>query len=489
MENPKSQAPAEGKRNILITSALPYVNNVPHLGNIVGSVLSGDVFERYCRLRDYVALYVCGTDEYGTTTEVRAKMENLSPREICNKYHSLHKQIYDWFDISFDQFGRTSTPQHTVFCQNVFDSLFANKLLEDRNIEQLFCDRCLKFLADSLIEGNCPGCGSTSKGDQCESCNMFLNPRDLINPICMICRASTATLRNTDHLFLDFSSLHDKLLSLSNAILFSNQQAKKCCETLLNENKHPPPKCISRDLYWGVPVPIDNDKFKHKVLYVWFNAPLGYISMTECYTSNWELWWKTKNSDNINYDVELHQFMGKDNVPFHSAFFPSYLIGTGDNWTLPHSIHATHFLLFEGLKFSKSNGIGIFGDQVKETNIPVEVWRYYLMSVRPESADSSFSWQDLQAKLNGELCDNLGNFINRVLTFVDKKPPAKGFGSVIPDVCDYVPTARDNTFVDYLKRYITEYVQAMEKAKLKDGLKAAMNISGEGNRYLQESQV
>ncbi|KMT20269.1 hypothetical protein BVRB_1g002730 [Beta vulgaris subsp. vulgaris] len=476
MSQSEEKVPISGKRNILVTSALPYVNNVPHLGNIIGCVLSADIFARFCRLRGDNVLFVCGTDEYGTTTEVRAAKDNLTPREICDKYHPLHKETYDWFDIKFDQFGRTSTPEHTVICHEVLDSLNNKKLLEENVLEQLYCEQCLKFLADSLVEGQCPRCLLPCKGDQCESCGAFVNARDLLSPTCKICGSLSLTLRKSEHLFLKLADLQQDLRALSDRITFSNQQAVTHTNNLLHNELQP--KCITRDLKWGVPVP----KFKEKVLYVWFDAPLGYISITKCHTSKWELWWK--NPEN----VELHCFMGKDNVPFHSVYFPSYLIGTGEKWTLPHSIHATHFLLYGAGKFSKSNGIGVFGDDAKKTDIPVEVWRYYLTSVRPETSDSRFFWKDLQAKLNSELADNLGNFINRVLTFV-AKPPEKGYNSVIPDVSDVVLTEMDTELCDYLKHYVQEYVKTLEKGKLKDGLKAAMAIANEGNRYFQRSQV
>ncbi|CAH9143742.1 unnamed protein product [Cuscuta epithymum] len=469
----------EGQRNILVTSALPYVNNVPHLGNIIGSVLSADVYARFCRLRGYNVLYVCGTDEYGTTTEVKAKQENLTPRQICDKYHTLHRKIYEWFDISFDHFGRTSTPEHTVLCQDVFNSLNRNNLLKEKTIEQLYCEGCSMFLADTYVQGNCPRCLLSCKGDQCESCSAFLNARDLLNPICTICHSSSSSLllRSRDHLFLELDSVKGDLQGHFKKMSFSNQQSERDTQKVLDAELRS--KCITRDLQWGVPVPID--KFKDKVMYVWFDAPLGYASITKCHMLEWELWWKNPQN------VELHQFMGKDNVPFHTVLFPAYLIGTGDNWTLPHAIHATHFLLFGAGKFSKSKGVGVFGDDAIRTNIPAEVWRYYLISLRPETNDSTFSWEDFQAKLNNELTNNLGNLINRVLSIV-AKPPGKGYDFTVPDVCA-VLSEIDSDFVANLKCYMQEYLKALEKAKLKDGLKAAMSIASEGNRYFQKTEV
>ncbi|KAK8684907.1 hypothetical protein V6N13_040921 [Hibiscus sabdariffa] len=482
-QNPTApKLPVPGKRNVLITSALPYVNNVPHLGNIIGSVLSADVFARYCRLRGYNAIYICGTDEYGTTTETKAMEENCTPQEICDKYHALHKEVYDWFDISFDKFGRTSTPEQTEVCQAIFKKLWENNWLTENTMQQLFCDTCQRFLADRLVEGTCPdgGCNyDSARGDQCEKCGKLLNPTDLKEPRCKACQ-NTPHIRDTRHLFLELPLLEDKLVEYiskksvagswsQNAIHTTNAWLTKGLEA----------RCITRDLKWGVPVPHEN--FKDKVFYVWFDAPIGYVSITSCYTSDWEKWWK--NPEN----VELFQFMGKDNIPFHTVMFPSTLLGTGENWTLMKTISVTEYLNYEAGKFSKSKGIGVFGNDVKDTKIPAEVWRYYLLTNRPEVSDTLFTWDDLQAKLNNELLSNLGNFINRVLSFI-AKPPGQGYGSIIPDA----PTAESHPLTKALGekvgKHLEQYIEAMEKVKLKQGLRTAMSLSSEGNAYLQESQ-
>ncbi|KAD7478040.1 hypothetical protein R6Q59_026451 [Mikania micrantha] len=480
--------PIPGKRNILITSALPYVNNVPHLGNIIGCVLSADVFARYCRLRGYNAIYICGTDEYGTATETKALEENCTPKEICDKYHAIHRDVYKWFNISFDEFGRTSTPQQTEVCQAIFKKLLENNWLSENTMQQLYCDTCSKFLADRLVEGNCPtpGCNyDSARGDQCEKCGKLLNPTELINPRCKVC-ATSPRIRDTDHLFLELplleSKLRDYISTMSVAGSWS-QNAIHATNAWLKEGLRQ--RCITRDLKWGVPVPLE--KFKDKVFYVWFDAPIGYVSITNCYTQEWEKWWK--NPEN----VELYQFMGKDNVPFHTVMFPSTLIGTGESWTMMKTISVTEYLNYEAGKFSKSKGIGVFGNDAKDTNIPVEVWRYYLLTNRPEVSDTLFTWADLQAKLNSELLNNLGNFINRVLSFVAKDPDSEsgkgsGYNSIVPDAPDAESHPLTKALGEKIGNYVDQYVEAMEKVKLKQGLKIAMNISGEGNAYLQESQ-
>ncbi|MCL7040990.1 hypothetical protein MKW94_014730 [Papaver nudicaule] len=309
--------PIPGRRNIMITSALPYVNNVPHLGNIIGCVLSADVFARYCRLRGYNAIYMCGTDEYGTATETKAMEEGCTPKEICDKYHAIHKDVYNWFNISFDEFGRTSSPQQTEVCQAIFKKLMENNWLSENTMQQLYCKTCKRFLSDRLVEGTCPRptCNyDSARGDQCEKCGNLLNPTELQDPKCKVCR-NTPEIRDTDHLFLELPLLKDKLEEYINNMSVAGSWSQNAIQTTnawLKEGLRS--RCITRDLKWGVPVP--HEKYKDKVFYVWFDAPIGYVSITSCYTSDWEKWWK--NPEN----VELYQFMGKDNVPFHTVSVP-----------------------------------------------------------------------------------------------------------------------------------------------------------------------
>ncbi|KAI3459685.1 hypothetical protein Pfo_016348 [Paulownia fortunei] len=477
-----AKLPIPGKRNILITSALPYVNNVPHLGNIIGCVLSADVFARYCRMRGYNVIYICGTDEYGTATETKAMEEGCSPKEICDKYHAIHKEVYKWFNISFDEFGRTSSPQQTEVCQAIFKKLLENNWLSENIMQQLYCDTCKRFLADRLVEGNCPtsGCNyDSARGDQCEKCGKLLNPTELLEPKCKVC-GNTPHIRDTNHMFLELPLLKDKLEEYINSMSVAggwSQNAIQATHAWLREGLKP--RCITRDLKWGVSVP--HERFMDKVFYVWFDAPIGYVSITSCHTPEWEKWWK--NPEN----VELFQFMGKDNVPFHTVMFPSTLLGTGENWTLMKTISVTEYLNYEAGKFSKSKGVGVFGNDAKDTNIPVEVWRYYLLTNRPEVSDTLFTWVDLQAKLNSELLSNLGNFVNRVLSFI-AKDPGSGYGSIIPDAQGADTHPLTKSLGEKVGSYVEQYIEAMEKVKLKQGLKIAMAISGEGNAYLQESQ-
>lgn len=333
--------PVAGQRNILITSALPYVNNVPHLGNIIGSVLSADVFSRYCKVRNLNALYICGTDEYGTAIETKAIEDGVSPQEICDKYYAIHSAIYKWFDIGFDHFGRSATPKQTEVTQGIFMALHENGYIEQKTELQLFCPKHERFLADRFVEGTCPKCAyPDARGDQCDKCGNLLDPMELIEPRCKI-DGATPEAKNTTHFYLRLDSLQPKVENFvheyspkwsSNAQSITHSWLKQGLQS----------RSITRDLKWGVPVPLKG--YEDKVFYVWFDAPIGYISITANYTDpgvegglEWKKWWLPTQDT----DVKLYQFMGKDNVPFHTVLFPASLLGTGQNWTKLHNISTT----------------------------------------------------------------------------------------------------------------------------------------------------
>ncbi|CAB3378031.1 Hypothetical predicted protein [Cloeon dipterum] len=463
--------PVKGKKNILITSALPYVNNVPHLGNIIGCVLSADVFARYCRARGHPTLYISGTDEYGTATETKAIAEGLTPKQICDKYHEIHSQVYKWFNIGFDHFGRTSHEHQTEICQDLFLKLHKRGLTLTESMEQLLCENCDRFLADRFVEGECPLCGyEDARGDQCDKCGKLVNATELKNPRCKLCQKKPVT-KESKHFFIDLPKIEPKLREwMATSSPGWTNNASVIAHSWIKDGLKP--RCITRDLKWGIPVPLDG--YREKVFYVWFDAPLGYVSMTKTYTNDWEKWWKNPE------EVEYYQFMAKDNVPFHAVMFPSTQLGSGDNFTIVNHIMATEYLNYEDGKFSKSRGVGVFGSDVQDTGIPADVWRFYLLYVRPESQDSSFSWNDLMTKNNSELLNNLGNFINRALMFVEKN-----FDSSIPKV-EF--TAEDNELVKNINEELVGYNEALEKAKLRDGLRFILAVSRHGNQYMQSNQ-
>ncbi|XP_028261747.1 methionine--tRNA ligase, cytoplasmic isoform X2 [Parambassis ranga] len=465
--------PQEGKRNILVTSALPYVNNVPHLGNIIGCVLSADVFSRYGRLRGWNLLYVCGTDEYGTATENKAREEGLTPQQICDKYHAVHSSIYKWFQIDFDFFGRTTTEKQTEIAQDIFWKLHKHDFLVEDTVEQLRCENCQRFLADRFVEGSCPHCNyAEARGDQCDKCGRLINAVELRDPQCKVCR-QTPVIRSSKHLFLDLPKLESQLeqwLDKSTGAGDWTANAKQITRSWLRDGLKP--RCITRDLQWGTPVP--HPDFDKKVFYVWFDAPIGYLSITANYTDKWEKWWKNPQQ------VELYNFMAKDNVPFHSVVFPCSLLGAQDNYTLVNHLVATEYLNYEDTKFSKSRGVGVFGDMAKDTGIPSDVWRFYLLYVRPEGQDSAFSWSDMAMKNNSELLNNLGNFINRAGMFV-----TKFFEGCVP-VMEL--QQEDKKLLALVGWELQQYTQLMDKVKIRDALKHILNISRHGNQYIQVNE-
>ena len=453
----------------LITSALPYVNNIPHLGNLT-QVLSADVFARFCRSKGYETLYICGTDEYGTASETRALQEGVTPRELCDHYHAIHRDIYKWFNISFDYFGRTSTPKQTEIVQHIFNEVDKNGYISEKESEQLYCPECKRFLADRYVTGTCPHCGDTgARGDQCDKCGTLLDPTELIDPKCSVC-GHTPILKKTKHLYINLPKalpLLQKWMDKASVEGFWAKNAIQITNSWIRDGLQE--RCITRDLKWGIPVP--KEGFEDKVFYVWFDAPIGYISITANATDNWEYWWRDPEN------TELFQFIGKDNIPFHTVIFPSSLLATGEKWTMLHHMSSTEYLNYEGGKFSKSRGIGIFGNDVQETGIPADVWRFYMFYNRPEKQDFTFTWKDFQEKINKELIGNLSNLVNRTLTFV------KRF---------YDGNLGEGALDEELKAQIIEkekeITDSLERADERDALRAIFALSDIGNKAFQASE-
>ncbi|KAH9959653.1 methionyl-tRNA synthetase [Russula dissimulans] len=483
--------PKDGEQNILITSALPYCNNVPHLGNIIGSTLSADVYSRYSRTRNRRTLYICGTDEYGTATETRALKEGVTPRQLCDKYHTLHRETYEWFDIGFDYFGRTSTPLHTEISQSIYLNLKKHGSLLRQEKEQTYCEDDQKFLADRFVEGICPHCNSDdARGDQCDTCGRTLDAVELINPRCILGNTHKVVTRISAHMYVRLDEIQPRT---EDWIKESWRKGKWSPNSVINSEGvlidarlkgglRPSP--VTRDLKWGVPVPVPDDDpdqdMKNKVLYVWFEAPIGYLSITANLTPEWKQWWLNPQN------VHLYQFMGKDNVYFHTIYFPSVQIGDGRDWTLLHHLSTTEYLNYEGGKFSKSHNRGVFGPAAKETGIPASVWRYYLLSTRPETADATFSWDDCVAANNNILLNNFGNFVNRALKFISSQ-----YGGTIPEGDTPGPLSpnveTDSEFVTDVNGLLRDYTDAMDLVKLRLGLQIVMLLSQRGNHYLQSS--
>jgi methionyl-tRNA synthetase len=457
----------------LITSALPYVNNVPHLGNLI-QVLSADVFARACRLQGYETLYVCGTDEYGTATETKALEEGVSPAELCTRFYEIHKNIYDWFGIAFDKFGRTSTPRQTEIVQGLFKDIDAAGFVKEETIEQLYCEPCGRFLADRYVRGTCPHCGyAEARGDQCENCGKLLDPTELKDPKCFSCGAAPRP-RSTKHLYIDLPAIRPRLedwMKEASVRGFWANNAIQMTQAWIRDGLKP--RAITRDLKWGIPVP--KEGFENKVFYVWFDAPIGYISITATLGDetgfDYKSWWMNQD------DVELFQFIGKDNIPFHTVIFPSTLLGSDRKWTMLHHMSSTEYLNYESGKFSKSKGIGVFGTDVMETGIPADVWRFYMFYNRPEKSDVTFTWADFMEKVNGELIGNLGNLANRTLAFVQRF-----YDGVIP------AGKPDRDFWAEVKKLEAQAGEHFERAELRDAFRTAFQIADIANKRFQAAE-
>jgi methionyl-tRNA synthetase len=461
------------KAKKLITSALPYVNNVPHLGNVIGCVLSADVYARFCRAMRYETLYICATDEYGTATENKARQEGVSPKEICDKYHKIHKQIYQEFNIAFDYFGRTSDPEQTEVVQQIFAELDKNEMVEEQERAQTYCQHDQMFLADRFVEGDCPFCGyDGARGDQCDQCGKLLQPTELKNPKCQIC-GNTPTEKKTKHLYLKLPELEPQIKAFQEA---SNQKGKwsnnaiGISKSWLERGLLPRP--ITRDLKWGIPVP--KAGYENKVFYVWFDACIGYISATKKYLPDtWENWWKKPE------ETELYQFMGKDNTPFHTVIFPATLFGTKQKWTMLHHINTTEYLNYENQKFSKSRNTGIFANQVMETDIHIDLWRFYLLHNRPEKSDSNFSWDGFIEDINSNFIDNIGNLLNRVLVFFNRYFEGKLDQPSL--------TEEHQAFLNDVLADEKDIVASFERVSIRETLNKILALGRKGNKYFQDS--
>jgi len=473
----------------LITSALPYVNNIPHLGNLI-QMLSADVFARFCRSRGYETMYVCGTDEYGTATETKALQDKKTPRELCDYYYKIHKEIYEWFNIAFDKFGRTSNEECTEITQSMFNDLDKNGFIKEHTSQQLFCPKCQMFLADRYVDGTCPKCGATdARGDQCDTCGTLLDPTQLLNPKCHTC-GSTPEVRETKHLYIDLPSIAPKLEEwMKNASVEGKwaqnaiQMTRAWIRDGLNE------RAITRDLKWGIPVP--KSGYENKVFYVWFNAPIGYMSITKQLEDelksagkksfDWKKWWLPSESDEKFAEddarIELFQFIGKDNIPFHTVVFPCSEIGTGRDYTKLYHMSSTEFLNYEDGKFSKSKGVGVFGSDAKESGIPSDAWRFYIYYNRPENQDYQFTWKDFQEKYNKELIGNLGNLVNRTLLFI-----SKNYGGKIPE------GKKDGALWAQIEEKEKKATELLEWAEIKDALHTIMEISDIANKAFQAAE-
>ena len=469
----------------LITSAIPYINGIKHLGNLVGSQLPADLYARYLRGRGHEVLFLCATDEHGTPAELAAAKAKKPVAEYCAEMHEVQAEIARGFRLSFDHFGRSSSAQNHKLTQHFAGRLKEAGLIREVSEKQMYSHADGRFLPDRYIEGTCPNCGfDSARGDQCDNCTKQLDPVDLINPHSTISGSTDLEMRETKHLYLRQSTLKDQLEawidSKKDWPVLTTSIAKKW----LNDGDGLQDRGITRDLDWGIPVK-DGEKdwpgMEGKVFYVWFDAPIEYIACSQEWVdagkgTDWERWWRT---DKGAEDVTYTQFMGKDNVPFHTLSFPATILGSGEPWKLVDYIKSFNYLNYDGGQFSTSRGRGVFMDQALEI-LPADYWRWWLLSHAPESSDSEFTWDNFQASVNKDLADVLGNFVSRITKFCRSK-----FGEVVPEGGAY--GAQEEALIADLTARVAAYQGMMDAMEVRKSSAELRAIWVAGNEYLQSA--
>lgn len=469
----------------LITSAIPYINGIKHLGNLVGSQLPADLYARYQRGRGNEVMFICATDEHGTPAELAAQKAGQPVEVFCAEMHDIQADIARRFGLSFDHFGRSSSERNHILTQHFAGKLDENGHIREVEESQVYSIDDGRFLPDRYIEGTCPNCGyDKARGDQCENCTKQLDPTDLINPRSAISGSTNLEVRTTKHLYLKQRAMRDQIEawidSKTDWPILTTSIAKKW----LNDGDGLQDRGITRDLDWGIPVKKGDQPWpgmEGKVFYVWFDAPIEYIAATAEGTdakdqpdSQWRRWWRL---DEGAEDVTYTQFMGKDNVPFHTLSFPATIIGSGEPWKLVDYIKSFNYLTYDGGQFSTSQGRGVFMDQALSI-LPADYWRWWLLSHAPESSDSEFTWDNFQQSVNKDLADVLGNFVSRITKFCRSK-----FGEVVPEGGNYGP--EEEALIADLTTRIRAYEGFMSNMEVRKSANELRAIWVLGNEYLQ----
>ncbi|MCL2359246.1 MAG: methionine--tRNA ligase [Candidatus Bathyarchaeota archaeon] len=462
-------------QKVLVTSAWPYISVTPHLGNLVGSVLSADVTARYYRLNGADTVMVSGSDTHGTPIEVEALKQGITPKELTDRNHAKVSELFRCWDISFNNYTTTESSVHKEFVQKTLLEIQQNGYIFSQDTEMLYCEHDHRFLPDRFVEGKCPYCGcEKARGDQCDSCGKLLEPTLLVEPYCTLCKTQPVT-KTTRHWYIDLSKLSEPL---SQYIKNNNQLPINVKNFSLNWIKEGlKPRAVTRDVEWGIPAPFKGAE--GKTIYVWIDAVLGYVSATIEYFKHtkqpekWHEFW-------FNKDALTLYFVGKDNIPFHTIILPALLLASGQNYNLPWNVSATEFLQFRGQKASKSQRIGIWIDEALEM-FPVDYWRFFLIATRPESKDTNFTWTAFTEKINADLNDTFGNFIHRTLSFINSK-----FDGTI-----HTPTKLDiddQTVLDGIKQKTTQAAKEIENGYLQSAANTIIAISRIGNQYLNTKE-
>lgn len=467
---------------ILITSALPYINGIKHLGNLAGSMLPADVWARFKRGQGHEVLYICATDEHGTPAELAAAAAGQDVRTYCDEQHEIQKAAGQAFGLSYDWFGRSSNPPNHRLTQHFAEALEKNGLIEERVDRMIYSIDDARFLPDRYVEGTCPHCGyDKARGDQCDNCGRLLDPTDLIDPYSSVSGSRNLEVRDTRHLYLLQTKIEPQIRAWVDGKSGWQPLAKSIANKHLDEGLID--RGITRDLAWGVPVTKDGfprPGMEDKVFYVWFDAPIEYIGATEEWADatdrTWRDWWRLDEGAD---DVRYVQFMGKDNVAFHTVSFPATIIGSGEPWKTVDQLKAFNWLNWYGGKFSTSQKRGVFMDQALEL-LPADYWRWYLTAYGPEHSDAAFTWEQFQGAINKDLADVLGNFVNRIVKFAESK-----FDGVVPEGGVAGPLeVKLEADLRAAVAEATEQFEAMEFRKAAAAVRAAWVL---GNEYLQEA--
>ncbi len=470
------------KEKVLVTSALPYANGNIHLGHLSGAYLPADIYVRYKRLNGDDILYICGSDEHGVPITITADKEKVTPKEVIDRFHNANKSAFEKFGMSFDIYSRTSLPIHHETAQSFFKSFYDQGILVEKKTMQFYDEKVKMFLPDRYVEGTCPRCGNEeARSDECEKCGSLYDPSELKNPKSKI-SGETPVLKETSHYFFPLGKYQDRLkkyIDEMNEKYGWKDNVLNYCRGWFNDGLKD--RAITRDLDWGVKVPLDG--VDNKVLYVWFEAVLGYISATKELSHQrsepdlWKEYWQGK-------DTKYIAFIGKDNVVFHTIIFPAILMAWNDankdKFILPQNVPANEFLNFEGKKFSKSRGWGIDLDEFLQL-FPADLLRYTLAANLPENKDTDFFWKEFQSRTNGELADILGNFVNRTFTFAHKH-----FDGKVPERNKLQKI--DEEMLDYLKSQPQKIADLIERFKIKDAVFEMMNLARAGNKYFNDSE-
>ena len=447
---------------------------MPHLGNLVGSVLSADVTARYYRLRGDDVLLVSGSDEHGTPIEVEALKQGITPKELTDRNHAIVADLFKRWGASFDNYTRTESPVHKEFVQQTLMKIYNNGYIFSQDTQMLYCTHDQRYLPDRFVEGKCPYCGyERARGDQCDKCGRLLEPTFLLEPRCVIC-GNTPTVKTTRHWYIDLSKFAEPLTRFLQENKQISSNAKNFSLNWIKEGLKS--RAVTRDVEWGIPAPFPGAE--GKTIYVWVDAVLGYVSATIEYCrrvgepEKWREFWFEKSAKTL-------YFVGKDNIPFHTIILPALLLATGEDYNLPWNVSATEFLQFKGEKASKSQRIGIWIDEALEL-FPADYWRFFLMSTRPESKDTNFSWDIFLEKINADLNDTFGNFIHRTLTFIT----AQFNGKIPPPKL----TTEDEAILNAIREKVESAAVDLEDAKLQSAANILIGISRVGNQYLNEKE-